>query len=68
MKATVVQLWALLCLVFQVSLELLDEMALGAAEFFTECGIEMNCKNVALGLLYTICAYLFVISVWLVLM
>ena len=68
MKAAVIQVWALMCLLFSISFGLICDAACGICDFFRECGIEMSYKNVTLGLLYSVCAYLFVISVWLVLM
>lgn len=68
MKATIIQLWALLCLVVQVFFEFFTEIAKGAFLLLKECGIDLTRENVFLGFLYFACAYLFVISVWLVLM
>lgn len=68
MKAAVIQVWALLCLLISISYGLICDAAYGICDFFRECGIEMSYKNVTFGLLYSVCAYLFVISVWLVLM
>ena len=67
MKAIIIQLWALLCLVVQVSLEFLDIAAQEAGELLEQCGIEISVRNFLISLFYFAAAYLFVISVWIVL-
>ena len=67
MKAVIIQLWALLCLVVQVSLEFLGIAAQEAGELLEQCGIEISVRNLLIGLFYFAAAYLFVISVWIVL-
>ena len=42
MKAIIIQLWALLCLVVQVSLEFLGIAAQEAGELLEQCGIEIS--------------------------
>ena len=67
MKAVIIQLWALLCLVVQVSLEFLGTAVKEAGELLEQCGIEISVRNFLIGLFYFTAAYLFVISVWIVL-
>ena len=67
MKAVIIQLWALLCLVVQVSLEFLGIAAQEAGELLEQCGIEISVRTVLISLFYFAAAYLFVISVWIVL-
>ena len=67
MKAIIIQLWALLCLVVQVSLEFLGIATQEAGELLDRCGIELSMRNFLISLFYFAAAYLFVISVWIVL-
>ena len=67
MKAVIIQLWALLCLVVQVSLEFLDIAVQEAGDLLEQCGIEISVRNILISLFYFAAAYLFVISVWIVL-
>ena len=67
MKATIIQLWALLCLVAQEFFEFLGIAAQETRELLEQCGIEISVRNLLIGLFYFAAAYLFVISVWIVL-
>ena len=67
MKAIIIQLWALLCLVVQVSLEFLGTAVQEAGYLLYQCGIEISVRNFLISLFYFAAAYLFVISVWIVL-
>ena len=67
MKATIIQLWALLCLLAQGFFELVCVLAQETANLFNQCGIEISMRNLLISLFYFTAVYLFVISVWIVL-
>ena len=67
MKAVIIQLWAILCLIVQLFLEFLGIAVQEAGELLEQCGIEISVRNFLISLFYFAAAYLFVISVWIVL-
>ena len=67
MKAIIIQLWALLCLIVQLFFEFLGIAVKEAGELLDQCGIELSMRNFLMSLFYFAAAYLFVISVWIVL-
>ena len=67
MKAIIIQLWALLCLIVQLFFEFLGIAVKEAGELLDQCGIELSMRNFLMSLFYFAVAYLFVISVWIVL-
>ena len=67
MKAVIIQLWALLCLIAQEFFEFLGIAAQETRELLELCGIEISMRNLLISLFYFTAAYLSVISVWIVL-
>ena len=68
MKNTIAELWALVWFFFFSVYDAFSEIySLAASEVKEKCGLELGLGTLLLGLVYSALAYIFVISVWLIL-